>query len=122
MNHWIALKNRRKQLATGNRRQGNRTRLGLERLESRRMLAGELDPDFHGDGILTRDLFAVPTGVGQANAVVVQPDGKIISAGIVSSGKGALSRLNPDGSFDTTWPFCSKIKRRHGGLAPRPLT
>ena len=59
---------------------------------------GALDPDFAGDGKLT-----LPGG-GTLNAVMVQPDGKIVVAGNVGGlQKMTVTRLNPNGSPDTTF-------------------
>jgi uncharacterized delta-60 repeat protein len=41
-------------------------------------------------------------GLDVANAVLVQPDGKIVVAG-AGNGDIAVTRLNPDGSFDTSF-------------------
>jgi uncharacterized delta-60 repeat protein len=55
---------------------------------------GELDPDFGGDG-------RVVLGPGRLNAVLVQPDRKIVVAGNVgSSEKMTVTRLMPNGSVD----------------------
>lgn len=54
---------------------------------------GSPDNSFDGDGKLTID------SLGSAQAVVIQPDGKIVIAGGVS-GQFALVRLNPDSSLD----------------------
>jgi uncharacterized delta-60 repeat protein len=61
---------------------------------------GSLDPDFDGDGKKTIDY----AGGDQARGVVVQPDGKIVVAGVGGPGvEVAVTRLNTDGSFDTTF-------------------
>jgi uncharacterized delta-60 repeat protein len=61
---------------------------------------GSLDPDFDGDGKKTIDY----AGGDQARGVVVQPDGKIVVAGVGGPGvEVAVTRLNPDGSFDETF-------------------
>src|SRR5207248_604594 len=70
---------------------------------------GQLDPTFDGDGkkIIAFDL--VPNGQDLATALVVQPDGKILIAGTVQTqtspfqSQMALVRLNPNGSFDSTF-------------------
>jgi uncharacterized delta-60 repeat protein len=69
---------------------------------------GELDPSFDGDGkVLTffyGDVFA--------DAVVIQPDGKIIAAGYKKiNGKYyfALARYNPDGSLDNGFGGSGKL-------------
>ena len=71
--------------------------------------AGDLDPTFSGDGILTRtyspSVFANPT-----TDIVVQPDGKILFASTgfvtingVSSDAFTVIRYNADGSLDTSF-------------------
>ncbi|MBO0236811.1 delta-60 repeat domain-containing protein, partial [Vibrio parahaemolyticus] len=60
--------------------------------------AGDLDPSFSGDGKLI-------TGFGaQAEDVAIQPDGKIVAAGLHFGSQSrdfALARYNPDGTPDT---------------------
>jgi uncharacterized delta-60 repeat protein len=57
-----------------------------------------LDPDFDGDGRVTL------AGGGFARAVLVQPDRKIIVAGNASgSPMMTVTRLQPNGSLDTTF-------------------
>lgn len=63
---------------------------------------GELDPSFGSGGIVTTE---VGSGVSISNAVVVQPDGYIIVAGL-AYGQGtyqdlAAVRYAPDGTLDT---------------------
>ncbi len=73
----------------------------LEPLEVRRLMAtGYLDNTFDGDGRLVRPDAA--TGV----AVVVQADGKIVTAGSADGPGGSdffLARYNPDGSPDASF-------------------
>ena len=67
--------------------------------------AGDLDTSFDGDGRVVFDVFG---GVNDsAQAVAIQPDGKIVLAGswagFASDGSGrtfAITRFNPDGSLD----------------------
>lgn len=62
--------------------------------------AGMLDPDFGEDGIVTRSIGPYND---EANAMTIQPDGKIIIAGFSSSGTDtdfALARFNSDGTID----------------------
>ncbi|MFE1557843.1 calcium-binding protein [Streptomyces sp. NPDC058734] len=69
---------------------------------------GSLDPTFDGDGDtdgrITADLRG---GDDTADAVAVQPDGKLVVAGYSADpdGGGAftVARFNPDGSLDTTF-------------------
>jgi uncharacterized delta-60 repeat protein len=63
---------------------------------------GTLDTAFGGgDGLVTTP---VGTGTDEANGIVLQPDGKIIVAGVSSNGADndfALARYGPDGTLDT---------------------
>jgi len=79
---------------------------------------------FNPDGVLYDQSFGPGGGVvynfgdstGEANAVVLQSDGKIIVAGFSgfstygSLQDFALARFNPDGSFDQTYGTGGKIK------------
>ena len=66
---------------------------------------GTPDPNFGTDGIVTTPFF----GKGAvANAVAVQPDGKIVVAGFAEQASGfnsdfALARYNADGTLDTSF-------------------
>jgi uncharacterized delta-60 repeat protein len=65
--------------------------------------SGDLDPSFRGAGAFTVNL-ATPNDF--ANAVALQPDGKIVAAGVtVSNGfwDFALLRFHPDGETDTSF-------------------
>ena len=70
--------------------------------------AGDLDANFDGNGRLVFDVFG---GVGDiAEAVAIQPDGKIVLAGSwcgfgaqCHTGTFALARFNPDGSLDSAF-------------------
>jgi|SRR5271167_3373449 len=71
--------------------------------------AGHLDPTFGNGGIVTTD-FGDQTqsaNVATANAVTIQPDGKIVVCGGVPSHAGfpvpAVARYNTDGSLDTSF-------------------
>lgn len=66
----------------------------------RALAAPHLDASFGGGGRVAVELGAR----NSANAVALQPDGKIVVAGSVRSGQThnfSLLRLNPDGSLDT---------------------
>jgi uncharacterized delta-60 repeat protein len=77
----------------------------LEALEDRTLLsAGALDPTFgNGAGYVTTS----PTsGADLARDGLIQPDGKILAAGIVYTPKGedfGIVRYNPNGSLDTSF-------------------
>lgn len=88
-------------------------RLGIEALESRRLLAGELDPTFGNQGLINRDLFLDPDETGVAEAVAVQPDGKMLVAGR-ANGINALVRLNTDGTLDTTFGTAGRAFQDRG--------
>ena len=86
---------------------------------------GTLDTSFGGDGTVTTDFGididgdGIPeSGADIANAVVVQPDGKIVVAGEagvpIGIGLGfdddfAVARYNPDGSLDTSFGNGGKV-------------
>jgi uncharacterized delta-60 repeat protein len=60
---------------------------------------GGLDPSFGDNGRVTTDFADVANGI---NALVVQPDGKLVVAG-ESQGDFALARYDADGSLDTSF-------------------
>ncbi|MFN0037183.1 MAG: T9SS type A sorting domain-containing protein [Saprospiraceae bacterium] len=68
--------------------------------------AGSPDADFDGDGHVTT---AILSGDSDANAVVVQADGKIVVVGSTTTGTAGSSydygvvRYRPDGSLDNTF-------------------
>jgi uncharacterized delta-60 repeat protein len=61
---------------------------------------GSLDATFSGDGIQTASLAG---SGGEAHAVMVQPDGKIVAAGLGSGPNFVLARYDLDGSLDTAF-------------------
>lgn len=78
---------------------------------------GRPDPAFAGDGTV-----ATTFGVGaRANAVVVQPDGKIVAAGHANPTLGevdadfALARYNADGTLDTTFGDGGRVTTSFSG-------
>src|SRR5262249_37541424 len=80
-------------------------RLMLEVLEARDCPSsgGLLDPTFGSGGIVNLPF----TTDRSARAVAVQPDGKVLIAGISTmrngSTVGSVQRLNPNGTLDTTF-------------------
>ena len=78
----------------GHDRSLNRTDFGLLRLTA----AGQLDPAFGTGGRVTMH----PGVQSGANAVVVQPDAKILAAGYADT-SAVLARYLPDGSLDPTF-------------------
>ena len=94
---------------------GSRTQFAVVRYN----LDGSLDTTFNGTG---RKAFSISSGFDSwASDVIVQSDGKIVVEGdIGQSGSSldfALVRLNPGGSFDTTFSGDGKITVDFGGKA-----
>jgi uncharacterized delta-60 repeat protein len=88
-------------------------RPGLEALEDRCLLsAGALDPSFSGDGKLTAEFDGLQD---TAQAVAVQPDGKIVVVGSAQTNAGAGSkdlaviRYLPDGTPDPGFGTFGKV-------------
>jgi uncharacterized delta-60 repeat protein len=77
---------------------------------------GGLDPEFGSAGRVMTDLDAE---ADVAEAVAVQPDGKIVAAGEVRVGGRApdfgLVRYNPDGRLDTSFAGDGKLTTDFGG-------
>lgn len=70
---------------------------------------GNLDNSFDGDGKMTASIAA---GVDEAQGIVIQPDGKIVAAGISSNGSNndiALLRCLTDGAPDPTFGTNGKV-------------
>jgi uncharacterized delta-60 repeat protein len=70
---------------------------------------GSLDLTFSGDGMLTT---AIGGSDEEAYSVVIQPDGKILVAGLSSTGfnyEFALVRYNTDGSLDLSFDTDGKV-------------
>jgi uncharacterized delta-60 repeat protein len=71
---------------------------------SHAQIPGSFDVNFGQFGMLP-DL-AIGTGADQLNALVLQPDGKIVLAGACSNGSDfdfCVARLNPDGTLDASF-------------------
>lgn len=79
---------------------------------SRHLANGTLDTSFDGDGIaqISLDNYNYEHIFG----ITVQPDGKIIFAGD-NSYSLVIARLNPNGSFDTTFDGDGKLTASFGG-------
>ena len=84
---------------------------------------GALDSSFDGDGIVSFEIGN--SSMDTANAVAVQPDGKIVVAGSanvaivtekarLSQNDFALARLNPDGSLDASFGEGGKVTTDFG--------
>ena len=73
---------------------------------------GSDDDSFHGDGTSLLDFGAVDA----ANAVALQPDGKVVVAGWDRRGDFAIGRLQPGGSPDTTFDRDGRRTVDFGGV------
>jgi uncharacterized delta-60 repeat protein len=72
---------------------------------------GNLDQSFGTGGKVTTD-FTGSSGGDQANALVVQADGKLVAAGFAGGPEGtdfALARYNPDGSLDPSFGTAGRV-------------
>ena len=75
---------------------------------------GDLDTSFDGDGVRTLDFLAGET----ADAVLVQPDGKIViggRSGNTVTDNFVVTRLNPDGSSDSSFSGDGAASADFGG-------
>ena len=75
---------------------------------------GSLDPTFGGSGHV---ITPFTEGLDLAEGVIVQPDGKIVAAGVADASSPdtqdlALARYNPDGSLDAGFDFDGKVQTR----------
>src|SRR2546422_1044751 len=106
---WRHLVNRNSKASTRNRKPSSiRYAPRLEQLEDRRVLSspGTLDPTFGTGGIVSVSLSpSLPADF--LNALVIQPDGKLVAAGGVNAGgqagEFAVARFNSQGSLDTSF-------------------
>ncbi len=78
---------------------------------------GSLDPTFGGGtGKVTTDI----AGRDLAAALILQPDGKLVAAGVSQTGgvsaNFALARYHPNGSLDSTFGTGGKVITDFGGL------
>jgi uncharacterized delta-60 repeat protein len=84
--------------------------------------AGDLDPTFGSGGKVTTNFFGSTDG---ASAIAMQPDGKIIVAGVsfnpITFDDFALARYNPDGSLDTSFGIGGKVNTDFFGLGDEAL-
>jgi uncharacterized delta-60 repeat protein len=67
---------------------------------------GSLDPEFGGGGAVLTD-FGTP--LDKANALAIQPDGKIVAAG-TAGGRFALARYEPDGTLDVSFGYGGQLR------------
>jgi len=75
---------------------------------------GSLDPSFGSGG---RVAISVGSGADRADAVAIQPDGKIVAAGRTAQGGGnvALVRLLPNGVLDSSFGDAGRVITGIGG-------
>jgi uncharacterized delta-60 repeat protein len=79
---------------------------------------GSLDPSFGAGGRVTTDFGGGADAVTRALAVAIQPDGKIVAAGIAGVvARFALARYNRNGSLDTTFGSSGKVTTTFGSDA-----
>ncbi len=79
--------------------------------------AGDLDPSFGVGGKVTTDFFG---SLDVADAMAIQADGKIVAAGVASTGSSgnfdfALARYNVDGSLDPSFGSAGKVTTQFPG-------
>ena len=80
---------------------------------------GSLDTSFNHTGVETFSFNLNPTPQDRANALAVEPDGKIVLVGYAplagTDVDFAVARLNPDGGFDTTFNGTGRQTTDFGG-------
>src|SRR5574337_479956 len=78
---------------------------------------GDLDSTFGTGGRVTTDFYG---NIDIAHALVLQPDGKLVTAGgwwgYESGGGFALARYNPDGSLDSAFGIGGKVTTDFGSI------
>ena len=109
---------------------GQKVTTGLDYFAVARYNAnGSLDTTFNGTG--KKVISIIPGSDSYAYSAIVQPGGKIVSFGRTDGADGydfALARLNPNGSFDTTFSgdgrvvvgFCGGSEEEGFGLLRQP--
>src|SRR4051812_21093990 len=96
----------------------HRLRPRLDALEGRLLLtAGQLDTTFGSGGVVLTSFPSLIKGSpgtgGDAYAVQIQSDGKIVAAG-TGLGDFALARYNTNGSLDSTFGSGGKVETAFG--------
>jgi len=76
---------------------------------------GSLDTSFDADGKVTTDLGS--TEIERALGVAIQPDGRIVAAGVTGDHDFAMVRYNRDGSLDTSFDSDGKVTTDFGFAA-----
>ncbi len=92
-------------LVAGSATTGTQTDLALARYE----VNGALDPTFDQDGKVTT---AIGDGLDQASAIVLQPDGRIVLAGVSYNGGQSdfvLARYLTNGALDFSFSFDGRV-------------
>jgi len=80
---------------------------------------GTLDTNFGNEGVVVTNF---GDSTAEANALVLQPDGKIVVAGVSGAGSGselndfALARYNSNGSLDQSFGNGGKVKTHFPGV------
>ena len=77
---------------------------------------GSLDTSFNGSGKVTTNIMSVGSSNDYANAVAIQPDGKIVLAGW-SERDFALARYNSNGSLDNTFDGDGRVTTSINGAS-----
>ena len=99
----MALQTDGKILVTGSNDYGNGLVFALARYNN----DGTIDTSFSGDGIVTTEIGSDVGSSNWANSVALQPNGKILVAGVSHTNSTnnhfALVRYNQDGSLDTSF-------------------
>ena len=102
--HALAVQNDGKIIAAG----GSGNKFALARYNAN----GSLDSGFGDNGTLTTDFFD-GAGFEQANAMLLQPDGKIVAAGYAQSSRTGfdfvLARYNSDGTTDKSFGSLGRV-------------
>jgi uncharacterized delta-60 repeat protein len=101
----LALQPDGKVVAAGLSRNGSQTVFAVARYNPN----GSLDTSFNGTGKVTT---AIGSTYASADALALQPDGKLVAAGIGQNGSNfdfALARYNPNGSLDTSFNGTGKV-------------
>jgi uncharacterized delta-60 repeat protein len=111
---------------------GGSTNINLEQTVmavARYLPSGALDASFSGDGRATVFFAGMPQGFidvfASAEAVLVQPDGRLVLVGGIWTFAGrffALARLNPDGSPDLTFGSGGQLTTKFPPAGSPPYT
>lgn len=100
---------------------------GYDFLVARLRANGALDTDFNGAGYQTVAFDLVAGGTDSANKLLLQPDGKLVLAGLAvytssNDYEFAAARLLPDGSLDPRFGVGGKLYGLYGTQGERHLS